>query len=545
MENTKEVDELKKFLFLAVGMLLLLGLILPGCSGEGEGEGETPTIYVAVCGQQDDIQGENQMNGAETAMNEINAMNGGDGIEIGGDYYQVELVPVETNESTEGESGSTGTTNLEDVIDDVDFCVGGFRTEVVQVYREVAMTHQKIFMDCGAATGSLQYSVNVDYDNYKYWFKATPYNESFLVKSCFKMLAGVGGYLGATLDGYGTAIDPLYDNPVGGKLRVEILMEDAEWCEAMVTFSELFLPAIGFNVTGTTLVSPTSSDISSELSAIAGRYPHIIFTAFSGSVGAVYSSNKVDLGIPAMTIGINVPGQLHEHWLETGGDCQGEVMLDTWAEDVAITDTTVDWFDAYFNQYGDYPLYTAGTYDAIKAVCQAMHETGSKDTDGLIEWLEDPDNAITGVGGTTAYYQMPADTVCADCGVGGTPIFALNETQVKVYYPNIDDPWIRVGLGGPEVVLDGYHQSDWEAGFVDAGGGLVLQQPHMAHDTVYGPGYQTGIGSQWQDGHKVGIWPIDFGVTSPTFKLTDQYGDWNFQYDGTVAPLIDVTGFLA
>jgi branched-chain amino acid transport system substrate-binding protein len=538
---------LKRTAFIIVGILLLLGLILPGCTGEGP----TPTtnyIKVAVCGQQDDIQGENQMNGAEIAKNEINAMNSGDGIEIGGDYYQVELVPVETNESTEGESGSTGTTNLEDVIDDVDFCVGGFRTEVVQVYREVAMDAQKIFMDCGAATGSLQFSTVVDYDNYKYWFKATPYNESFLVKSCFKMLAGIGGYLKATLLAADSLVDPDYkvSTAVNGLLRVEILMEDAEWCENMVTFSQLYMPALGLNLTGTTLVSPTSADITSELSAIAARHPHIIFTAFSGSVGAVYSSNRVDLGIPAMTIGINVPGQLHEHWSETGGDCQGEVMLDTWAEDVAITDTTVDWFDGYFNQYGDYPLYTAGTYDAIKAVCQAMHETGSLDSDDLIPWLEDPDNAITGVGGTTAYYPMPADTVCADCGYGGTPMFALNASQVDVFYPNLGDPWIRTILSPPyyEVVTDGYHQSDWMCGFAVVGP-LVVQQPHIAHDTVYGPGYQTGIGSQWQDGHKVGVWPIDFGVTTPTFKLTDQYGDWNFSYPGSVAPVIDVAGFMA
>jgi branched-chain amino acid transport system substrate-binding protein len=536
---------LKRTAFVVVGVLLLLGLILPGCTGPGP----TPTtnyIKVAVCGQQDDIQGENQMNGATIAMNELNALNGGDGIEIGGDYYQVELVPVETNESTSGENGSTGTTNLEDVINDVDFCVGGFRTEVVQVYREVAMDAQKIFMDCGAATGSLQFSVVVDYDHYKYWFKATPYNESFLVKSCFKMLKGIGGYLEATLWAANAGLDPNYQLTSSTMpLRVEILMENAEWCENMVTFSQLFLPALGFNVTGTTLVDPTSPDITSQLSAIAGNYPHIIFTAFSGSVGAVYSSNKVDLGIPAMTIGINVPGQLHEHWLETGGDCQGEVMLDTWAEDVAVTDTTVDWFNAYFNQYGDYPLYTAGTYDAIKAVCQAMHETGSKDTDGLIAWLEDPDNAITGVGGTTAYYQMPADTVCADCGYGSTPIFALNETQVKVFYPNIDDTWIRFDLTPPYFhVTAGYTQSDWMCGYTDLGGGLVLQQPHIAHDTVYGPGYQTGLGSQWQDGHKVGIWPINFGPTQD-IPLTDQYGQWNFSYPGEVAPLIDITGFMA
>jgi len=546
---------MKRIVFLIIATLLVLGLVLPGCTDS------TPAnlIKIAVVGQQNDIQGENQYNGAEMARDEINAMNGGQGVEIDGTYYKVQLVKVETKESTEGEDGTTGSANLLAVIDDVAFCVGGFRTEVVDQYREEAMEAEKVFMNCGAATGALQLDVADDHETYKYWFKATPYNESFLVKSCFKMLAGIGGYLKATLAGtealYPDLLDPTYEvsSAVGGMLRVEILMEEAEWCEAMVTYSQLYLPPLGFNVTGTTLVSPTAGAINSQMSAIAGRHPHIIFTAFSGSVGAVYSSTRVDLGIPAMTIGINVPGQLKEHWTETDGDCQGEIMLDTWAENVSVTDTTVDWFNAYVDEYDDYPLYTAGTYDAIKAVCLAMHEQDSMASDDIIEWLEDPDNAQTGVGGTTAYYPMPADTVAEGIGTVEHPdLYALNASQVDVFYPDLGDPWIRFGLTPPYYVpvFDGYHQSDWYSGIVPTPfgppiGTLDVQFPHHAHDTVYGPGYQTGIGSQWQDGHKVGVWPIDFGVTDPTFKLVDQYGDWNFEYDGTVDPVMDITGFYA
>jgi len=543
---------MKRIVFLIIATLLVLGLVLPGCTDS------TPAnlIKIAVCGQQNDIQGENQYNGAEMARDEINAMNGGQGVEIDGTYYKVQLVKVETKESTEGEDGTTGSANLLAVIDDVAFCVGGFRTEVVDQYREEAMEAEKVFMNCGAATGALQLDVADDHETYKYWFKATPYNESFLVKSCFKMLAGIGGYLKATLAGtealYPDLLDPTYEvsSAVGGMLRVEILMEEAEWCEAMVSYSQLYLPVLGFNVTGTTLVSPTAGAINSQMSAIAGRHPHIIFTAFSGSVGAVYSSTRVDLGIPAMTIGINVPGQLKEHWTETDGDCQGEIMLDTWAENVSVTDTTVDWFNAYVDEYNDYPLYTAGTYDAIKAVCLAMHEQGSMDSDDIIEWLENPDKAQTGVGGTTAYYPMPAIPAGPSGNVEHPNLYALNASQVDVFYPDLGDPWIRTTPTGSEAVFDGYHTSDWTSGItpVDFGppiGVLDVQLPHHAHDTVYGPGYQTGIGSQWQDGHKVGVWPIDFGVTTPSFKLVDQYGDWNFEYDGTVDPVIDITGFYA
>jgi hypothetical protein len=66
--------------------------------------------------------------------------------------------------------------------------------------------------------------------------------------------------------------------------------------------------------------------------------------------------------------------------------------------------------------------------------------------------------------------------------------------------------------------------------------------PHTTHDLVYGPGFLTGVGAQWQwDSEagmwkKVGVWPMDFG-DSYDEALTDQYGCWNFAYNGTV-PLV-------
>ena len=492
---------MKRIVVLIIASLLVLGVVLPGCV-------EAHIIKIAVCGPMADIQGKHHWWGAEMARDEINDAGG---VDVDGTMYDIELVKVGTNE-TLNPSGADGITALTAVIDDVDFVVGGFRTEAVAVYREVAMDAEVIFMNCGAATGALQFSVVTNYADYKYWFKATPYNESFLVTSLLKMTGTIGAVLKATLQ-YLESADPAYvqgaykmSNAVGGKPRVEILMEDAAWCAGMVPAAQYYLPLQGFNVTGTTLVSPTAPAIGPELAAIAANNPHIILTAFSGSVGDVYSRGKnIPGGIPALTIGINVAGQSKSHWTGTGGACEGEIMLDTWAEGMEQTPNTLEWFNAFVDKVGDYPLHTAATYDAIYALKTAIEATDSLNADDLILYLET--HSYTSVGATTAYYPMPAIEI--------TPgsLYALNETQVRDLYDLDDYGWA-------------YNQTQWLCAPSASNG------PHIAHDLLYGPGYDTGIGSQWRDGHKVGVWPMDLGAPYDG-PLTDQYGCWNFEYPGT------------
>jgi len=75
--------------------------------------------------------------------------------------------------------------------------------------------------------------------------------------------------------------------------------------------------------------------------------------------------------------------------------------------------------------------------------------------------------------------------------------------------------------------------------------------PHNAHDLVYGPAYATGVGAQWQDGHKVGIWPLRLLERLPEIwqeevseLLFDQYGDWDFAYPGTADIVIPISWWL-
>jgi len=532
-----EVDVLKKIVFMMlIASILVAGLVLPGCAGgggdgngngDGDGDGDggpdtRPPITFAVAGAMNDVAGRHALWGAELARDEIN---GGAGVNVGDVCYKIELIQVDTNEVSG--TPEEGVAALEAIIDNVDFVLGGWRTANIQVYREVAMDAQKIFMNCGASTGALQGSVVTDYDHYKYWFKVSPYNEFFLTNSLFKMVGQFTDQFRDALIAEGDAVDPAYKVSESDKLRVAIIAEDAVWCTWLVTVFQGKITTLGYDLVGTWLVSPTATDISAELLDIVGKQPHLIMSIFSRPMAVVYSKQRVELGIPAMSIGIKHEGEQKEQWANTEGKCNGEIMLDTWAEGLQNTAKTTTFFDAFVAKTGEYPIYTASTYDAIYQLKEAVEAVSvvhgwsdiadvvnPTNIDSLIQYIET--QPYTGTAGKIAYYPMPGITVG-----GGT--YALSETQVRALYPS----------------LVGYEQGQWLVKPTEA-----MTGSHLAHDTVYGPGYETGIGSQWQDGHKVGVWPVDLGDDYDE-ALTDQYGCWNFEYPGTVDVVIPIEGFLA
>jgi branched-chain amino acid transport system substrate-binding protein len=520
--------EMRRIVFLIIASLLVMGLVIPGCAGGDGVEDTRPPITFAIAQAMTDITGEHAWDAATMARDEINA---GAGVNVGGVYHRIALVRVDTKEVLG--TAEQGVSALLSVIDKVDFVLGGFRTDNLEVYREVAMDAKKMFMDCGASTMCLTHSVMQDYDRYKYFFRVTPCNDAFLLTSLSTMTSAAGTALKDELLAKGDAVAEDYRVPEDGKLRVAVIAEYAVWPAETAMALLHKVTTLGYALIDSWLVSAAATDISAELSAIAAMKPHIIFVAFSGPVGEVYSRQKADLGIPAMTIGINVPGQTKVHWTNSDGKCNGELYLDCWAEDMATGPKSLDFFDAFVNKFGDYPGYTAATYDAIyqlKEAIEAVSAANSWDRiadviapthiDALIEYLE-TNKWTAGVSYPTAYYPMPT----VDKGDGK---YALSEAQVRALYPG----------------LDTYSETGWMA-YVDFILGQELNSVgHLPHDLVYGSGYATAIGAQWQDGHKVGVWPMDFGRDYDA-AWTDQYGNWNFQYPGTKPLLIPIEGFLA
>ena len=555
---------MKRIIFLIIGTLLVLGLVLPGCGGTPALPRSRPLvagqISIAVTGPMSDVQGLNHWQGAIQAATAINASGG---ITLNATPQYVKLVKVDTNEVLG--LPDEGVTALSAVIDSVDFVVGGFRTESVSAYRTVAMDEKVIMMNCGAATLRLQKSVNENYNKYKYWFKATPYNEIFLVTSCFKLTASSVGAMVTTLltryamgcnftdpAGYGFAAPP---NTV---LKVAIVAESLEWCASMITAAQAKLPTLltkkGINMTlvGTWKWSDkaTTIDIAADMAAIKALKPHVIFTIFSGPVGKSFSKVRYDTNMTSLCVGINVEGQQQGMVTYTGGGCQYDIMLDTWGWGVNQSSMTGQFFSDYWAAKSDYPLYTAATFDAIYSLKASVEATNSCDPDVMVPNMED--SALEGAGTPlTKLYPSGAVTVAPG-------IWALNSTQVLAKYPflsNFTVPGPASGTGYGSFCATDIQAWNWTATAWTTSGGFC------AHDTVYGPGLQTGVGTQWQDVtgtlRKVGWWPcildpllpsggngtnpnaVIAGLPASTqaylywIGVIDNYGYWNFKYPGT------------
>jgi len=292
------------------------------------------------------------------------------------------------------------------------------------VMQDIAMDAKKIFIGCGAAHPELCARVTNDYDRYKYWFRLTPINSKFLGKVDFILLGTVGAIMKKTL-----GLE---------KVKVAIVAEKAAWADPIVSAAEKMLPEkMGMEVVGVWRPSPVAKDCTAELSAIERAGAHIVFTTFSSSVGLTFAKQMGELKVPAAAVGINVESQKTKFWDATGGEGNYVLTINTYAR-VKITDKTIPFYDKYVKLYNEAPNYTAGTYDALYILKDAVEKAGTLESDKVVPALEQTDT-------------------------------------------------------------------------LDTAGHLVFDK---SHDVTWGPTFVTSVGTQWQDGQMMCVWPYNWeGVT--------------------------------
>jgi branched-chain amino acid transport system substrate-binding protein len=308
------------------------------------------TIKIGVIGPMNFVQGKGHWNGATMAAEEIN---GKGGVKVGKKRMKIELVKADSNEFL----NVTDATNAMELLltrHKVDFIVGGFRSEAVLAMQDIAMDYKKIFIGCGAAHPKLCIRVAEDYKRYKYFFRGTPFNSRFLVKTCFIQMATVGGimkkYLGIP------------------KVKVAIAAEKAMWVDPMIKAAEGFIPKMGMEVVGIWRPSAVATDLTAELSAIQRSGAHMIFTTFSSSVGIPFARQAGELKIPAVQVGINVEAQKDGFWEATQGMGNYVMTMNTYARGVETNELTKPFVDQYIKRFGEVPTYTADTYNAIHSM---------------------------------------------------------------------------------------------------------------------------------------------------------------------------------
>ena len=396
--------------------IFLFFLIIPAFSATCFGE---ETVKIGVVGPMAFTQGEGHWNGATLAEEEINAKGG---IQVGDKKLKIELIKADSNEFL-SIPDATNAMELAVTRNKADFLVGGFRSEAVLVMQDIAADYKKIFLGCGAAHPELCARVTKDYDKYKYWFRITPINSKFLVKVDFLLLGMVAKAMATELK-----ID---------KIKVGIIAEKAVWTDPIVDIAQENLPKMGMEVVGVWRPSPVATDVAAELSAVQRAGAHIIFTSFSSSVGIPFAKQWGELKIPAAAVGINVEAQKDGFWEATGGKGNYTVTINTYA-DVKITDATKPFFKKYKERFKEAPNYTAGTYEAIYILADAIEKAGTLDAEKLIPIIEKTDRQ----------------------GTAGRLAFSED------------------------------------------------------HDVMWGPGYTTALGTQWQDGENKCVWPVGWeGIT--------------------------------
>ncbi len=340
-------------------------------------------IRIGVVGPMTYVQGQHHWYGATMAAEQINAAGG---LRVGGRTYTLELVKVDTNEMLNITDAVTAVERAI-TVNKVDFLVGGFRTEAVIPMTDVAADYGKIFLIAGAASDEiLKGRVDKDYKRYKYLFRVTPIRSSQLARLSFLLLADV--------------IDLFRKELKIDKPKVAIVAEGLSWADAIVGWVQLFAAApppagFGAQVVGTWRPSALATSLTPELTSIEKAGAHIIFAVFSGPAGIPFARDWGRLQVPAAVVGVNVEAMRQGFLEATGGFGAYTATVGIYAHDVAITASTVPFINSFVGRFGELPIYTAGTYDAVKILAQAVEKAGSLGADAVIKALEATDYLST------------------------------------------------------------------------------------------------------------------------------------------------------
>jgi branched-chain amino acid transport system substrate-binding protein len=353
-------------------------------------------IKIGVIGPMQFLQGKGHWDGATMAAEELNAKGG---VQVGAKKMKIQLIQADSNEFL---NVTDATNAMERLItkDKVQFVVGGFRTEAVLPMQDIAMENKKIFIGVGAAHDELCNRVAKNYNTYKYWFRASPFNSTYLGRTSFIHLATVGAILKQSLN--------------IPKIKVAVAAEKAVWTEPMIKAAESVIPNMGMEIVGVWRPSPVATDVTAELSAIQRSEAHIIFTIFSSSVGIPFARQAGELKIPAVQVGINVEAQKDGFWQATQGMGNYVFTTDTYCRGVEYNELTKPFVDTYVKRFGETPTYTADTYTAIVyGLAPTIEQAGTLDPDKLVSVLE---NRV---------YKVPAGTVAYLKDAEGRPLHEL------------------------------------------------------------------------------------------------------------------------
>ncbi|MFW9872600.1 MAG: ABC transporter substrate-binding protein [Candidatus Thorarchaeota archaeon] len=361
-------------------------------------------IKIGCVGDTGEIQGDANYEGAWFAAKNINEAGG---IYINGTPYYVGLVAEDTDEANPNLDVTKGIIAARRLIYDeqVDFAIGGFRSEALLAYVEEFMDAEKIFIDTGAATDYLCENVRDYYANYKYFWRFMPINSTAL-----------GGQILTTLADFILMINATYLNHE--VKQIGVLAEDLTWAMDIGNGLYYFMPLLtgGWAEMLTPIfydITLNAADMNTHLASLVSQGADIVIPVISAQGGILMMQQYASYQYPYLIFGIDVQSQLDTFWAQSEGDCVYETIMQPLYACHKTAAAWDFWWD-FIAEFGHEPLYTAiGAYDAVNALRDAIVATQSLRVDPIIAYMEtwDRSNPHPGVGGDSAWWPNTHDLV--------------------------------------------------------------------------------------------------------------------------------------
>jgi branched-chain amino acid transport system substrate-binding protein len=361
---------------------------------------ESNVIRIGLLDDMNDITGQHAEEGAQLAIDEINAAGG---VMINDTAYTLKLQAEDTKEAEGVFDLSNGITAAERLLSTFDphIVLGGYRTEMLTAYIEPVMDAEIPFMITGSATDDFTQNVIDNYEKYKYTFRCMPPNSTTMGEQTIKALAYQIGYLDAVTPQNIT--------------KIALIYEDLDWTDTYVSAMKYYIPLLHM---GDALANPleivaeigypitsTPENFNTYWQDIQDNGTQVAVTIVSGATGLLLTKAYGVTQPKCLQLGVNVPAQLDNFWADTEGACNTSVIVQT-AYNATTSTKSLAFWAAFLDEYDHEPLYTAvGSYDAVYAYARAIGEANSLDADDIVAALEniDVDDPNPGAGGNLAF----------------------------------------------------------------------------------------------------------------------------------------------
>ena len=355
---------------LAALLLCIFALAALGASGALAGD----VVKIGVIAPFKTPSGESLMNAAKMAVEDLNK-NGG----ILG--KKVELVLANTEYKPQKGAMAYKKLVLEDKCPVV---FGTCSSGVAAAVMDQMSRYKTLFISTGAASEALGKKYGDNKKRFKYWFRVM--HESWNLSSAIHQF--------------------ILDLPVKkmGAKRMAIMAENALWTRGMVESGVKFFKEHNLELVYNEFFDTETKDFTPIFTKIMSAKADFIYEISAHVDGAIYIKQWYDLKGP-MIGGVSGTGASDRYWKDCDGKAVGETLIAMGSFRVALTPSSIPFYDAYVKQFNEAPGYPSGyTFDALHIYKQAVEKAKTFDSTKLVPVLEKTD--YTGVVGRWVFTDL-------------------------------------------------------------------------------------------------------------------------------------------